>query len=73
MILPLPGIASGGGAIPITGGAATSGDIGPTDIGFGPVNIGGLFGSDASSANQFVLPLLIIGGIVLGVILLRRR
>jgi hypothetical protein len=70
----LPSITSGGGAIPITGGAATAGDIsGATDVGFGPVNIGGVFGSEASSTGQFTLPLLIIGAIILGAIFLRRR
>lgn len=70
MVLPVPG------ASPVpsfTGGASTSGDIGPTDVGFGPVNIGGLFGSDAQSANQFITPLIVIGGIVAAVIFLRRR
>jgi hypothetical protein len=72
-LLPgLPSITSGGGAIPITGGAATSGDIGPTDIGFGTVNIGGVFGSEAGG-NKFALPLIIIAGVILGAMFLQRR
>ena len=74
MVLPLLGLASGGGAIPITGGAAESGDIsGATDVGFGPVNIGGVFSSPAASGSPLILPALIIGGIILGAIFLRRR
>lgn len=69
----LPSITSGGGAIPITGGSAESGDIFSDVGGFGPVNIGGVFDSGASSSNQFLLPALIIGGIILGVVFLRRR
>ena len=70
----LPSITSGGGAIPITGGSAESGDIsGATDVGFGPVNIGGVFGSGATSANPLILPIVIVGVIILGAVFLRRR
>lgn len=64
--MPFPlNLASGGGAIPITGGAATSGDVG-TDVRFAPVNVGGLFGSSAQSGNQFLLPAIIVAvGLVL--------
>ncbi len=62
------------GSIPISGGAAES--AADVDTTFGAVNIGGLFGSPASStggANQFVLPAIILAVVVLGVFALRRK
>lgn len=59
----------------ITGGAATSGDVrSDVGVGFGPVNIGGLFGSSArSSENAFLIPALIAGGVLIAFLLLRKR
>lgn len=64
--------AGAGSSIPITGGAAESGDINTVVEAFGPVNIGGLGGS-ATSAGGFLMPALVIGAIVLGVFFLRRK
>jgi hypothetical protein len=59
----------------ITGGAATSGDVrSDVGVGFGPVNIGGLFGSGASSdANKFLIPALIAGGVLLAFLFFKRK
>ncbi len=59
----------------ITGGAATSGDVrSSTSVDFGPVSVGGLFGSDASaSENDFLMPALIIGGGVLAWLVYQNR
>ena len=70
----LPNIASGGGAIPITGGAATSGPA--TAIGgrFAPVNIAGLFGDAGTGTNSPLVPVLAIAGVaVLAFVLFKRR
>ena len=68
--MPLPGISSGGGAIPITGGAATSGDVqSATGVDFGPVTVGGLFGSGSNSNSNMLLH--IGAGIAIGFFLRR--
>lgn len=58
----------------ITGGAATSGDVeSSTSVDFGPIAVGGLFGSGASSSdNDFLMPALIVGGAVLAFILFQK-
>lgn len=59
----------------ITGGAATAGDIRQgTDVVFGPVSVGGLFGSSArGSQNDLLIPALVIGGAILAFTLFSRR
>lgn len=59
----------------VTGGAATSGDVRTgTDIDFGPVTVGGLFGSSASSSqNEFLMPALIVGGAIVAWLIFQRR
>lgn len=64
-----PGIgAITGGAGGISGGNASSG-VGPVsqDSAFGPVNIGGLWGSGANSNKQSIPPVLVIAGGALAV------
>lgn len=64
-------LASGGGAIPITGGAATAGSIG-TDVRFAPVNVGGLFGSNATSSKSLLLPAIVVAVAIIGFMALRK-
>ncbi len=65
MAVPIPNI---------TGGAATAGDIfTTTDLDFGPVNVGGLFGSGASSENGFLLPAIVLGVALVAFAFLRKR
>ena len=57
----------------LTGGGASSGDVSSAvDVRFAPVNVAGLFGSPAQSANKFLVPTLVIGVGLLAFILLRR-
>lgn len=74
--MPLPALASfGAGSTPsLTGGAGgASGDIGDTGVNFGPVNVAGLFGSDARGSQNGLLTPLVIGGVLLAAILLMRK
>lgn len=59
----------------ITGGAATSGDVkSSTSVDFGPVSVGGLFGSSAkASENDFLIPALVVGGAILAFMLFNRK
>lgn len=59
----------------ITGGAATAGDVRQgTDVVFGPVSVGGLFGSSAKSAqNDLLIPTLVVGAAILAFVLFGRR
>jgi hypothetical protein len=61
MAFALPGI-GGIADSALTGGA--SGDAFSGDVRFAPVNIGGLFGSTATSSSN-LLPLAIVAGVVL--------
>lgn len=64
--------AGAGSTIPITGGAAESGDISTVVEAFGPVTIGGVFGNAANNASGFLIPIAIVAAVVLGVILFKR-
>lgn len=73
MPLPfLPSIASGGGAIPISGGPSSSGPI-TTDVNAAPIRIGGLFESGTSSGGGFPVALVVGIVAVAAVVLLRKR
>lgn len=66
--------AGAGSSIPITGGAATSGDAFSGDVRFGAVNIGGLFGSPASSTGGgLLIPIALAGAAALAAIWIFRR
>lgn len=65
--------AGAGSSIPITGGAATSGDA---FSGASTINIGGLFGSGAKSKRSdtdTVLPAIIIGVVIIVIAVFFRR
>lgn len=67
--------AGAGSSIPITGGAATVGDVG-VDTRFGPVNVGGLFGSpagDTATRNLFIPAVLFGVALVTAAFIFRRR
>lgn len=71
--MPIPGITAGAGSsIPISAGGGTSGDA---FSGGGPINIGGLFGGNASSrdTNNLLIPLAIGAAVLVGFLFLRRR
>ncbi len=60
----------------VTGGAATSGDVkSSVGVDFGPVTVGGLFGSSASArtGSEFLIPALILGGAILAYAFMRRK
>ncbi len=59
----------------ITGGAATSGDVrSSVGVDFGPVSVGGLFGSSSTaSSNDLLMPALIVGGALLAFVFFQNR
>lgn len=62
----------------ITGGAATSGDVrSSVGVDFGPVSVGGLFGSSssarASDSSGLLMPALIVAGAVIAFLVFQRR
>ena len=66
--------AGAGSTIPISAGGGTSGDIQNELDAFGDVNIAGVFGSGtASELSTPILAALVIGGLIFGMFLLKRR